>query len=211
MKILIDLDEVIELGITFEQYYLLSLLYFKRLDLLVQYTDHYGEFEVSDVETLKRKELVDFKEFKGDISSVSITEKGKTFVHELDKGVMFHDIPLSNPLLTKLKSIPIISDEEFEELCNTYPKKTGDGMRRLQANINAISKDKHIKTYSKSLQTTKCTHKQVLEAIKQEKLYRVGNNANFWSMLSTYINQGLWMGYIGKEEKPKEIYGSTFK
>ena len=207
MKILVDLDEVIELGVTFEQYYLLSLLYFKRLDLLIQYTDHYGEFKVSDVETLKRKELVDFKEFKGDISSVTITEKGVQHVHELEKGVVKLDIP-------KAKAAQIenlISDEEFEELCNTYPKKTGDGMRRLQANINAISKEKHIKTYSKSLQTTKCNHKQVLEAIRQEKLYRVGNNANFWSMLSTYINQGLWMGYIGKEEKPKEIYGSTFK
>lgn len=207
MKILVDLDEVIELGVTFEQYYLLSLLYFKRLDLLVQYTDHYGEFEVSDVETLKRKELVDFKEFKGDISSVSITDKGRTFVHELDH--VSKDVMLIKHKTVQLTTL--VSDEEFEELCNTYPKKTGDGMRRLQANINAISKEKHIKTYGKSLQTTKCTHKQVLEAIKQEKLYRVGNNANFWSMLSTYINQGLWMGYIGKEEKPKEIYGSTFK
>lgn len=207
MKILVDLDEVIELGVTFEQYYLLSLLYFKRLDLLVQYTDHYGEFEVSDVETLKRKELVDFKEFKGDISSVSITDKGRTFVHELDH--VSKDVMLIKHKTVQLTTL--VSDEEFEELCNTYPKKTGDGMRRLQANINAISKEKHIKTYGKSLQTTKCTHKQVLEAIKQEKLYRVGNNANFWSMLSTYINQGLWMGYIGKEEKPKEIYGSNFK
>lgn len=207
MKILVDLDEVIELGVTFEQYYLLSLLYFKRLDLLVQYTDHYGEFEVSDVETLKRKELVDFKEFKGDISSVSITDKGRTFVHELDH--VSKDVMLIKHKTVQLTTL--VSDEEFEELCNTYPKNTGDGMRRLQANINAISKEKHIKTYGKSLQTTKCTHKQVLEAIKQEKLYRVGNNANFWSMLSTYINQGLWMGYIGKEEKPKEIYGSTFK
>ena len=195
MKILVDLDEVIELGVTFEQYYLLSLLYFKRLDLLVQYTDHYGEFEVSDVETLKRKELVDFKEFKGDISSVSITDKGRTFVHELDH--VSKDVMLIKHKTVQLTTL--VSDEEFEELCNTYPKKTGDGMRRLQANINAISKEKHIKTYGKSLQTTKCTHKQVLEAIKQEKLYRVGNNANFWSMLSTYINQGLWMGYIGKE------------
>ena len=207
MKILVDLDEVIELGVTFEQYYLLSLLYFKRLDLLVQYTDYYGEFEVSDVETLKRKELVDFKEFKGDISSVSITDKGKTFVHELDR--VSKDVMLIKHKTVQIENL--ISDEEFEELCNTYPKKTGDGMRRLQANINAISRERHIKTYSKSLQTTKCTHKQVLEAIKQEKLYRVGNNANFWSMLSTYINQGLWMGYIGKEEKPKEIYGSNFK
>lgn len=207
MKILVDLDEVIELGVTFEQYYLLSLLYFKRLDLLIQYTDHYGEFEVSDVETLKRKELVDFKEFKGDISSVSITDKGRTFVHELDH--VSKDVMLIKHKTVQLTTL--VSDEEFEELCNTYPKKTGDGMRRLQANINAISKEKHIKTYGKSLQTTKCTHKQVLEAIKQEKLYRVGNNANFWSMLSTYINQGLWMGYVGKEEKPKEIYGSNFK
>ena len=207
MKILVDLDEVIELGVTFEQYYLLSLLYFKRLDLLIQYTDHYGEFKVSDVETLKRKELVDFKEFKGDISSVTITEKGVRHVHELEKGVVKLDIP-------KAKAVQIenlVSDEEFEELCNTYPKKTGDGMRRLQANINAISKEKHIKTYSKSLQTTKCTHKQVLEAIRQEKVCRVGNNANFWNMLSTYINQGLWMGYVGKEEKPKNLYGSEFK
>ena len=206
----IKIDKIsmlIELGVTFEQYYLLSLLYFKRLDLLVQYTDYYGEFEVSDVETLKRKELVDFKEFKGDISSVSITDKGKTFVHELDR--VSKDVMLIKHKTVQIENL--ISDEEFEELCNTYPKKTGDGMRRLQANINAISRERHIKTYSKSLQTTKCTHKQVLEAIKQEKLYRVGNNANFWSMLSTYINQGLWMGYIGKEEKPKEIYGSNFK
>jgi len=75
MKIVIDLDEIILNDITLEQYYLLTLIHFKRLDLLVQYTDKYGEFKVSDIELLKSRELVDFVEFKEDITSVSITEK----------------------------------------------------------------------------------------------------------------------------------------
>lgn len=85
MKIVIDLDEIIILDITLEQYYLLTLIHFKRLDLLVQYTDKYGEFKVSDVELLKSRELVDFVEFKGDITSVNITEKGKSIIHSFQE------------------------------------------------------------------------------------------------------------------------------
>lgn len=85
MKIVIDLDEIILNDITLEQYYLLTLIHFKRLELLVQYTDKYGEFKVSCVELLKRKELIDFIEFKGDITSVSITEKGKSIIHSFQE------------------------------------------------------------------------------------------------------------------------------
>ncbi len=85
MKIVIDLDEIILNDITLEQYYLLTLIHFKKLDLLVQYTDKYGEFKVSCVELLKRKELIEFVEFKGDITSVSITEKGKSIIHSFQE------------------------------------------------------------------------------------------------------------------------------
>lgn len=85
MKIVIDLDEIVLLDITLEQYYLLTLIHFKRLDLLVQYTDKYGNFKTSDIELLKCRELVDFVEFKGDITSVSITEKGKSIIHSFQE------------------------------------------------------------------------------------------------------------------------------
>jgi len=95
MKIIIDLDEITLNDITLEQYYLLNLIYFKRLDLLVQYTDKYGEFSVSDVETLKRRELVDFQEFKGDISSVKVTEKGKSIIHSFEENKKEEDLVTS--------------------------------------------------------------------------------------------------------------------
>jgi hypothetical protein len=95
MKIIIDLDEIVLLDITLEQYYLLNLIHFKRLDLLVQYTDKYGEFSVSDVETLKRRELVDFEEFKGDISSVKVTEKGSSIIYSFKKENTEKETPTS--------------------------------------------------------------------------------------------------------------------
>ena len=85
MKIVIDLDEIVLNDITLEQYYLLNLIHFKRLDLLIQYTDKYGEFSTADIEWLKFKDLVHFQEFKGDITSLSITEKGKSIIHSFQE------------------------------------------------------------------------------------------------------------------------------
>jgi len=85
MKIIIDLDEIVLLDITLEQYYLLTLIHFKRLDLLVQYTDKFGEFSSSHIKWLKFKDLVDYLEFGGDITSLSITEKGKSVIHSFQE------------------------------------------------------------------------------------------------------------------------------
>jgi hypothetical protein len=95
MKIIIDLDEIILNDITLEQYYLLNLINFKRLDLLVQYTDKYGEFSTSDIEWLKFKDLVTFQEFKGDITSLLITEKGKSIIHSFEESKKEEDVVTS--------------------------------------------------------------------------------------------------------------------
>lgn len=200
MKIVIDLDEIILNDITLDQYYLLTLIYFKKLDLLIQYTDKYGEFKISDIELLKRRELIDFVEFKGDITSVSITEKGSSIIHKYEEVIKTKKVQIEDFSVT-------VNEMEFIELCSTYPTKTING-RRLQSNINAVTKDKFKETYTKNLRKTKCTHSQVIDAIKLEKATRLGDNAKFFNMLSTYINQGLWVGYIDKTPKqPNEQYG----
>jgi len=200
MKIVIDLDEIILNDITLEQYYLLTLIHFKRLDLLIQYTDKYGEFKVSCVELLKRKELIDFVEFKGDITSVSITEKGSSIIHKYEEVVKTKKVEIEDSNVS-------VNEMEFIELCGVYPTKTING-RRLQSNVNPITKDKLKETYKKNLKKTGCTHSQVIDAIKLEKATRLGDNAKFFNMLSTYINQGLWVGYIDKTPKqPTEQYG----
>jgi len=107
MKIVIDLDEIILNDITLEQYYLLTLIHFKRLDLLVQYTDKYGEFKVSDIELLKSRELVDFVEFKEDITSVSITEKGKSIIHS------FSDVEKEEDVISTIDTFCAKQYEKF--------------------------------------------------------------------------------------------------
>lgn len=213
MRILVDLDEVIELGVTFEQYYLLSLLYFKRLDLLIQYTDHYGEFKVSDVETLKRKELVDFKEFKGDISSVSITDKGKTFVHEFE-GVVKTDILDSFKAKKKVVEESPEIDKFCEEQYLKFPEKIKTGGYLVRSGLTAfkVKLKKFIslnKSYSNEV-VSKAFDLYVQEKRKTGWTYM--KTASYFvskdneSVLASYCESALL-----SPDKPKEIYGSTFK
>ena len=129
MKIVIDLDEIILNDITLEQYYLLTLIHFKRLDLLVQYTDKYGEFKVSCVELLKRKELIDFVEFKGDITSVSITEKGSSIIHKYEEVV-------------KTKKVLIEDSSDIDTFCeeqyNKFPEKVKTGGYLVRSGLTAF-------------------------------------------------------------------------
>lgn len=196
MKILINLEEIIELDITVEQYYLLALIYFKRFDLLIKYTTKYGEFKFSDIEMLRERGLISYIEFKGDLSSITVTEKGRVFIHSME-----------------VKNVEIAEREGgllFQQLLDAYPKRTSNG-RVLQAGYKT-NRDKWMKIYFKNLKLSNTTHDQVLSAIKKETTTRtINKSVDFWSMLPTYINQGLWDAYVGVEEKKIEIYGSDFK
>lgn len=188
MKILLDLDSLEEHNITVEQYYFLALLNFKKLDILIRYTERFGEFSISSIEDLKTKGFLTYVEFKGDITSLIVTDKGKSIIESL-----------------KEENVEIkaeVKSAQFNELISLYPKKTPNN-RKLQSNV-AVGREKLMKSYFKNLVITKCTHEEVIKAVENEIKTRSSNNsANFFPMLSTYINQGLWMGYIGHETKQK--------
>lgn len=129
MKIVIDLNEIILNDITLEQYYLLTLIHFKRLDPLIQYTDKYGNFKTSDIELLKCRELVDFVEFKGDITSVSITEKGSSIIHKYEEVV-------------KTKKVLIEDSSDIDTFCeeqyNKFPEKIKTGGYLVRSGLTAF-------------------------------------------------------------------------
>lgn len=97
---------------------------------------------------------------------------------------------------------------EFQELINTYPKKTPNS-RRLHSN-----KEDCFKKYTKLVARNPKLHKEVIKAIKLELQERLTNKSlNFLRMLSTYINQNGWEEYL-EEDKPIEGdigYGNTLK
>lgn len=186
MKIIIDLDELIGLDITIEQYYFLSLLYFNRLDLLIQYTNKYGEFSIQDIETLKQKAFINYSEFKGDITALKVTDKGKAFMHSLE--VVNHEEEMS------------LNEEQFDELCVSYPKKSNSG-RQLQSGLK-VNKIRWMKSYFKNLKVTKNTHQQVIQAVNNEIQHRrLSNSSEYFCMLSTYINGGKWDAYLGESKQ----------
>ena len=129
MKIVIDLDEIILNDISLEQYYLLTLIHFKRLDLLVQYTDKYGEFSTADVEWLKFKDLVNFQEFKGDITSLSITEKGSSIIYKYEEVVKTKKV-----LIEDSSDINTFCEEQY----NKFPEKVKTGGYLVRSGLTAF-------------------------------------------------------------------------
>ncbi len=184
MKIIIDQDILEDKDITIEQYYFLALIHFNKLNSLIRYVEKFGEFKVSMIEDLKTKGFLKFQEFKGDISSLIVTDITRELIQSLEVSNQIVEID--------------IKEKQFDEILNIYPKKTNNG-RRLQSNVNGATKEKFMKIYFKNLLLTKCTHEQVVQAIKNEIASRKTNNStDFFTMLSTYLNQASWMGFIGE-------------
>ena len=205
MKIVIDLDEIILNDITLEQYYLLTLIHFKRLDLLIQYTDKYGEFKVSDIELLKRKELVDFVEFKGDITSVSITEKGNSIIHKYEEVVKTKKVLIEDSSDT---------DAFCEEQYNKFPEKVKTGGYLVRSGLTAFKlKLKKFMTVNKTY--TKETISKAFDLYINEKRrtsWSYMKTASYFvskdneSVLASYCESALTVNV-----QPTEQYGSTFR
>lgn len=194
-SIIIDVEELIDTGITMEQYFILCTLSLNRVDLIVKYVHKYGEFKISDLESLKNKELINYNEFTNDITTIKLTDKGNSFIH----------IMKVENQIEKIQS----NSMQFDELLELYPKKTPKG-RALQAGYR-LNREKWSKMYFANLKKSGFTHEQVIDAIKNEiKSRTINNTLEYLSMLPTYINQGKWDSYISTVVNPVQ-YGDDFK
>ena len=194
-SIIIDVEELIDTGITMEQYFILCTLSLNRVDLIVKYVHKYGEFKISDLESLKNKELINYNEFTNDITTIKLTNKGNSFIH----------IMKVENQIEKIQS----NSMQFDELLELYPKKTPKG-RALQAGYR-LNREKWSKMYFANLKKSGFTHEQVIDAVKNEiKSRTINNTLEYLSMLPTYINQGKWDSYISIVVNPVQ-YGDDFK
>lgn len=201
MKIVIDLDEIILNDITLEQYYLLTLIHFKRLDLLVQYTDKYENFKTSDIELLKCRELVDFVEFKGDITSVSITEKGSSIIHKYEEVV-------------KTKKVLIEDSSDIDTFCeeqyNKFPEKVKTGGYLVRSGLTAFKlKLKKFMTVNKNY--TRETISRAFDLYIQEKRKTAWTYMKTASYFVSKDNESVLASYcesaLTTTVQPTEQYG----
>jgi hypothetical protein len=163
---------------------------------MVKYVGKYGSFKKTDLEALKNEDLIEYDNFTGNISDITVTDRGNRFVHsmQIENQIQKADM----------------NEQQFNQLLELYPKKTPRG-RALQAGYR-VNKEKWMKMYFTNLKKSNCTHQQVLEAVNNEVRSRtISNTLEYLSMLPTYINQGKWDSYINTSVINPAQYGEDFK
>lgn len=175
----VDINRLIGLGLTIQEYMILYLLYNDNRDILDSYNNNIGFGEDRDLSDILDN-LYDKGYINNDENGESIcTDKFKTEVLKIPK--------VDNN---------ISFEEAFEQLREHFPTKVtspNGAVRRLQSDI-----DRCKKLYKKTIVFSDGTidlesHKFILQCIDFEvNERRKGKNEAYWQLLPTYLNQRGW-------------------
>lgn len=177
----VDVELLLELGISLESYFVLQCLNDKNNTLLIEYITKCGLFKKEHFFKLKDKEYITI------LNSNNITLDG---IKLTSKGLSL--------FTTDTSKIEPIS-KYFDELRNNYPKivpSEGGVPRRLHGDLPRCRK-----LYSKILlEDNKVNidlHNQIIKAInKQVVEYTKGKRLTYMHNLATYLQQKNYMEYI---------------
>lgn len=175
----VDINRLIGLGLSIEEYMILYLLHNDNRDILDSYNNNIGFGEDRDLSDILDN-LYDKGYINNDENGESIcTDKFKTEVLKIPK--------VDNN---------ISFEEAFEQLREHFPTKVtspNGAVRRLQSDI-----DRCKKLYKKTIVFSDGTidlesHKFILQCIDFEvNERRKGKNEAYWQLLPTYLNQRGW-------------------
>lgn len=164
MVIPINLESVVEAGISLDEYLICYCVANKRVDLLKTY-------------------IANSK------SNLGIENVNKL----VNMGYLFktRDIPIFDDLYTTENTQKLLNinggDNIFNELLEVYPKKTPSG-RRLHVALEK-SKQKYLKIVKGNMDL----HKFIIQCVKYDIKDRINSGqADYIPMISTYINNEMW-------------------
>lgn len=191
MVIEFKIPQMIELKLTFEEYFLLHCVNYSQKDVLLSYVSNIKPIPDQVFQDLKSKDLMDYSmEADGSIlfSSLKIGDKAVTLFPKIDKNTNF--------------------EKCFAELRETYPKKFND--RPLHTDLQRCKTlyKKAIHKKDGSLDIEK--HQLILKCIT---LYvnglRKTGKLNFLWALPTYLNQENWESYMEEASKMGSVTNNT--
>lgn len=178
----VDINRLIGLGLTIQEYMILYLLYNDNKDILDSYMNNIEYITMNTLQSLADRGYLTYFEAGIDrdrLDYFELTDKFKTEVLKIPK--------VNNN---------ISFEEAFEQLREHFPTKVtspNGAVRRLQSDI-----DRCKKLYKKTIVFSDGTidlesHKFILQCIDFEvNERRKGKNEAYWQLLPTYLNQRGW-------------------
>lgn len=175
----VDINRLIGLGLSIEEYMILYLLHNDNRDILDSYNNNIGFGEDRYL-----SDILEDLDIKGYITN---NEEGESVcTDKFSKEVL--KIPQVNSNIT--------FEEAFEQLREHYPTKVigpNRGVRRLQSDIDRCKKlyKKIIIDNYGDIDIKK--HQFILQCVDFEVIERKrGKNEAYWQLLPTYLNQRGW-------------------
>lgn len=178
----VDINRLIGLGLTIQEYMILYLMYNDNQDVLDSYMNNIEYITMNTLQSLADRGYLTYFEAGIDrdhLDYFKLTDKFKTEVLKVPK--------VDNN---------ITFEEAFEQLREHYPTKVigpNRGVRRLQSDIDRCKKlyKKIIIDNYGDIDIKK--HQFILQCIDFEVIERKrGKNEAYWQLLPTYLNQRGW-------------------
>lgn len=178
----INIPQIIEFGVTLEEYFLLYCVNYSQKDILIQYTK-IRKFSDKDFNSLEERKLLNF-------------------TRDPEGLIYFSSLTLSEKSLSLFPKVDLTFEQAFAELRSVYPKKFAE--RALHTDLERC-RNLHKKAISKkdgSLDVNQ--HKMIL---KCTEVYvnglRKAGKMQYLQGLPAYLNQQNWKAY--EEEVGKAI------
>lgn len=175
MLIEINVLQLIDNKISFEEYFLLFCIKYSHKDVLINYVKNITPFEDKIFEKLQEQGFLNY----------ALNDSGE---------ILFSSLKLGNRAVTLFPLINQTFEECFAELKQTYPKKYGDRILHLD-NARCID------NYKKAIVTNGVVniekHNLIMKCIKLEVEKRTKTGQmKFMQALPTYLHQKNWEPYI---------------
>lgn len=166
----VDLDLLLQSGISINQYFFLKILDNQNVDLYRFYLEQFkSPITKEDLEYL--------------------IQKGVLITKDKTNRFTFENLKVTNTFKDIFEEIKSDAIKELEEI---YPKKTPFKKRRLQSD-----KGKWGPKYLSIIKGKPELHEKILNCIKAEEKHRKQTGSEeFWAMLTTYINNARWEDYM---------------
>lgn len=167
----LDLEKLIEVNLTIEEFIFLSLIDAKKSDLYQQYT---SQFKTSILQNAKQ--------------ITSLLER-ELITQEIPNNYLFNNFKITEKFYQLFMND---KTQIIKDIKDTYPKQTPSGKRKgLQA-----SQAKWIPKYLNIVKNNMKLHQLIIDCIKFEVADREANGQmEYMPLLSTYINERRWETY----------------
>jgi len=174
----VNVDILLRAGISINQYFMLQLISNKLADLYLEYRTMFAN-------PVNKEDLN------------SLIEKGYLKTRDDPNKFTFENLIVTDSFYN-LNGTKV--EDALYELEETYPKKTPLKGRRLHSNPAKWRKD-----YLTLIKKQPELHRTIINSIKAEAINRkkIGDE-EYWTMLTTYINQERWKDYENEGECSEE-------